>query len=170
MEPNGFIPYGRQWIDEDDERAVLATLRSDFLTQGSATPQFETDFAAYVGARFAVAVSSATAGLHLTMAALDLGPGEGITTPITFVATANAMAYAGLTPVFADIDAETLNLSPTATRAVMTDRTRVITPVHFAGRPADLAAGDLFHPGAGPRHRALPEPEDREGGAAAPAR
>ncbi|MEN5364531.1 UDP-4-amino-4,6-dideoxy-N-acetyl-beta-L-altrosamine transaminase [Brevundimonas intermedia] len=140
MEPKGFIPYGRQWIDADDERAVLSTLRSDFLTQGPATPQFEADLAAYVGARFAVAVSSATAGLHLTMAALDLGPGEGITTPITFVATANAMAYVGLTPVFADIDAETLNLSPAATHAAVTDRTRVIAPVHFAGRPADMAA------------------------------
>jgi UDP-4-amino-4,6-dideoxy-N-acetyl-beta-L-altrosamine transaminase len=140
MEPQGFIPYGRQWIDADDERAVLAALRSDFLTQGPATPQFEADLAAYVGARFAVAVSNATAGLHLTMAALNLGPGEGITTPITFVATANAMAYVGLTPVFADIDAETLNLSPAATRAAMTDQTRVIAPVHFAGRPADMAA------------------------------
>ncbi|WAC60883.1 UDP-4-amino-4,6-dideoxy-N-acetyl-beta-L-altrosamine transaminase [Brevundimonas sp. SL130] len=140
MEPKGFIPYGRQWIDADDERAVLAALRSDFLTQGPATPQFEAELAAYVGARFAVAVSNATAGLHLTMAALDLSPGEGITSPITFVATANAMAYVGLTPVFADIDAETLNLSPAATRAAMTDRTRVIAPVHFAGRPADMAA------------------------------
>jgi len=140
MQANGFIPYGRQWIDADDERAVLATLRSNFLTQGPATAQFEADLADFVGARFAVAVSSATAGLHLTMAALDLGPGEGITTPITFVATANAMAYVGLTPVFADIDAETLNLSPAATRAAVTDRTRVITPVHFAGRPADMAA------------------------------
>ncbi len=135
-----FIPYGRQWIDADDERAVLSTLRSDFLTQGPATGRFETELAAYVGARFAVAVSNATAGLHLTMAALDLGLGEGITSPITFVATANAMAYVGLTPVFADIDAETLNLSPAATRAAMTERTRVIAPVHFAGRPADVAA------------------------------
>jgi UDP-4-amino-4,6-dideoxy-N-acetyl-beta-L-altrosamine transaminase len=139
MTSRGFIPYGRQWIDEEDERAVLSTLRSDFLTQGQATGQFEADLAAFVGARFAVAVSNATAGLHLTMAALDLGPGEGITTPITFVATANAMAYSGLTPVFADIDAETLNLSPTATRAAMTDRTRVIAPVHFAGRPVEMS-------------------------------
>ena len=140
MEPKGFISYGRQWIDVDDERAVLSALRSDFLTQGPATPQFEAELAAYVGARFAVAMSNATAGLHLTLAALDLGPGEGITTPITFVATANAMAYVGLTPVFADIDAETLNLSPAATRDAVTDRTRVIAPVHFAGRPADMAA------------------------------
>jgi UDP-4-amino-4,6-dideoxy-N-acetyl-beta-L-altrosamine transaminase len=140
MASDGFIPYGRQSIDADDERAVLSALRSDFLTQGPATGRFEADLAAFVGSRFAVAVSNATAGLHLAMAALDLGPGEGIAPPITFVATANAMAYVGLTPVFADIDAETLNLSPTAVRAALTERTRVIAPVHFAGRPADMAA------------------------------
>lgn len=140
MEPNGFIPYGRQWIGEDDETAVLASLRSDFLTQGPATQAFEQDLASYVGARFAVAVSSATAGLHLTTAALDLGAGEGITSPVTFVATANAMAYVGLKPVFADIDSETLNLSPVATRAAVTDQTRLIVPVHFAGRPAQMQA------------------------------
>jgi len=139
MEPS-FIPYGRQWIDADDERAVLATLRSSFLVQGPTAAQFEADLAAFVGARFALAVSNGTAALHLTMAALELGSGEGITSPITFVATANAMAYVGLTPVFADIDPETLNLSPTATRSAMTDRTRVIAPVHFAGRPADMIA------------------------------
>jgi len=138
MGPDGFIPYGRQWIDEDDERAVLSALRSDFLTQGPAVRQFETELAAFVGARFAVAVSSATAGLHLSLAALELGPGEGITSPITFVATANAMAYVGLRPVFADVDLETVNLSPDAARAAVTDQTRVIVPVHFAGRPADM--------------------------------
>jgi len=140
MAPDAFIPYGRQSIDGDDERAVLTALRSDFLTQGPATGRFEADLAAFVGAGFAVAVSNATAGLHLAMAALDLEPGEGITTPITFVATANAMAYVGVTPVFADIDVGTLNLSPATTRTVLTDRTRVIAPVHFAGRPADMIA------------------------------
>lgn len=138
MEPQAFIPYGRQWIDEEDERAVLSALRSDFLTQGPATRQFETELADYVGTRYAVSLSSATAGLHLSVAALELGAGEGITTPITFVATSNAMAYCGLTPVFADIDPDSLNLSPTATRAAMTDQTRLILPVHFAGLPADM--------------------------------
>lgn len=151
MAAESFIPYGRQWIDADDERAVLATLRSSFLVQGPTAAQFEADLAAYVGARFAVAVSNGTAALHLTMAALELGPGEGITTPITFVATANAMAYVGLTPVFADIDAETLNLSPAATRAAMTSRTRVIAPVHFAGRPADMVAFREMADGTGVR-------------------
>jgi UDP-4-amino-4,6-dideoxy-N-acetyl-beta-L-altrosamine transaminase len=135
-----FIPYGRQLIEADDEAAVLAALRSDYLTQGPATKAFEDDLAAFVGARFCVAVSSATAGLHIAMAALDLPPGEGVTSPNTFVATANAMLYVGLDPVLADIDAETFNLSPTAVRAAMTDRTRLIVPVHFAGLPADMEA------------------------------
>lgn len=133
-----FIPYGRQLIDAEDEAAVLSVLRSDYLAQGPATRQFEADIAAYVGARFCVAVSSATAGLHLAMAALDLGEGEGVTSPNTFVATSNAMAYVGLKPVFADIDPETFNLSPDAVLAAVSDRTRVIAPVHFAGRPAEM--------------------------------
>lgn len=135
-----FIPYGRQWIDADDEAAVLSVLRSSHLTQGTATTTFEDDLAAYVGARHCVAVSSATAGLHLAMAALDLEPGEGITTPNTFVATSNAMAYVGLEPVFADIDPDTFNLSPASVRAAINGRTRVIAPVHFAGLPADMEA------------------------------
>jgi UDP-4-amino-4,6-dideoxy-N-acetyl-beta-L-altrosamine transaminase len=140
MSSKAFIPYGRQSIDEDDERAVLAAMRSDFLTQGPATGRFEADLAGCVGSKFAVAVSNATAGLHLVMAGLESGPGEGITSPITFVATSNAMAYVGLKPVFADIDAGTLNLSPQAAQEALTERTKVIAPVHFAGRPADMAA------------------------------
>lgn len=135
---SAFIPYGRQLIDDDDEAAVVAVLRSDFLTQGPATKTFEDDLAAYVDARYCVAVSSATAGLHLAMAALNLGAGEGITTPNTFVATSNAMAYVGLDPVFADIDPETGNLSVAAAQAAISERTRVIAPVHFAGLPVDM--------------------------------
>lgn len=137
---SAFIPYGRQSIDADDEAAVLAVLRSDYLTQGPATKAFETDLAAYVGAKYCVAVSSATAGLHLAMAALDLAGGEGITTPNTFVATANAMAYVGLTPIFADIDPRTFNLSAFAARAAVTEHSRLVVPVHFAGLPADMEA------------------------------
>lgn len=135
---NAFIPYGRQLIEDDDEAAVVAALRSDYLTQGPRTRAFEDELAAYVDAQYCVAVSSATAGLHLAMAALDLAPGEGVTTPNTFVATSNAMAYVGLTPVFADIDPTTRNLSVDAARAAITGRTRVIAPVHFAGLPADM--------------------------------
>lgn len=136
----GFVPYGRQLIEADDEAAVLAALRSDFLTQGPATAAFEADLAAYVGAKFCVTVSSATAGLHIAMAALELPSGEGITSPNTFVATANAMIYNGLDPVLADIEHDTFNLSPAATEAAITDRTRLIAPVHFAGLPADMEA------------------------------
>lgn len=135
---NAFLPYGRQLIEDDDEAAVVAALRSDYLTQGPATKTFEVDVAAYVGARFCVAVSSATAGLHLAMAVLDLVPGEGVTSPNTFVASSNAMAYVGLDPVFADVDPQTGNLSLEAVRAVVGDRTRVIVPVHFAGLPVDM--------------------------------
>lgn len=140
MSPRSFIPYGRHHIDADDEAAVLAVLRSAFLTQGPATRVFEADLAAYVGAKYCVAAANGTAALHICMAGLELGAGEGITSPNTFVATSNAMAYVGLSPVFADIDPETLNLSPTATRAALTPRTRVIAPVHFAGLPADMPA------------------------------
>ena len=135
-----FIPYGRHHIDADDEAAVVAVLRSAFLTQGPATQAFEADLAAYVGAKYCAVVCNGTAALHICMAAMDMGPGEGVTTPNTFVATANAMAYVGLTPVFADIDPATLTLSPTATRAALTPQTRLIAPVHFAGLPADMPA------------------------------
>lgn len=135
-----FIPYGRQLIDDEDEAAVLAVLRSEYLAQGPATKAFEADIASYVGAKHCVAVSSATAGLHIAMAALDLSGGEGVTSPNTFVATSNAMAYVGLDPVFADIDPETFNLSPAAARAAVTERTQLIAPVHFAGLPADMEA------------------------------
>tara|TARA_R110002167_G_scaffold18451_8_gene69036 strand:+ start:237 stop:1394 length:1158 start_codon:yes stop_codon:yes gene_type:complete len=134
------IPYGRQSIDADDEAAVLAVLRSPLLTQGPATAAFERELAEWVGADHCVAVANGTAALHLAMAGLEMEPGEGITTPNTFVATANAMAYVGLTPIFADIDPATLNLSPAATRAALTPQTRLIAPVHFAGLPADMPA------------------------------
>mgnify|MGYP003662954363 FL=1 len=135
-----FIPYGRHYIDADDEAAVVSVLRSAFLTQGPATQAFEADLAAYVGAKYCAVVCNGTAALHICMAAMDMKPGEGVTTPNTFVATANAMAYVGLKPVFADIDPATLNLSPTATRAAITPQTRLIAPVHFAGLPADMPA------------------------------
>lgn len=138
--PMTVIPYGRQSIDAEDEAAVLAVLRSPLLTQGPATAAFEADLAAQVGARYCVAVANGTAALHICMAGLEMEPGEGITTPNTFVATSNAMAYVGLTPVFADIDPDTLNLSPAATQAALTPRTRLIAPVHFAGLPADMPA------------------------------
>ena len=92
------IPYGRQLIEADDEAAVLETLRSDFLTQGPRIAQFERALAERVGARHCLVLSSATAALHVIYAAMELEGREGITTPNTFVATANAMAYAGMKP------------------------------------------------------------------------
>jgi UDP-4-amino-4,6-dideoxy-N-acetyl-beta-L-altrosamine transaminase len=132
------IPYGRQLIEEDDEQAVLEALRSPFLTQGPRIKRFEDDLAHFVGARYCVAVTSATAALHIAVAAMDISSGEGITTPNTFVATSNAMIYCGLRPVFADIDEKTYNLSPTAVEAALTPATRLLAPVHFAGLPADM--------------------------------
>jgi UDP-4-amino-4,6-dideoxy-N-acetyl-beta-L-altrosamine transaminase len=134
-----FIPYGRQWIDEDDEQAVLETLRADFLTQGPMVTAFEQALCEYTGASYCVAVASGTAALHLAVAALELPAGsEGITTPNTFTATANSMAYCGIRPVFSDIDPINYNLDPELLAAKISPNTRLITPVHFAGQPADM--------------------------------
>jgi len=136
-----FLPYGRQDIDEADIAAVVEVLKSDWLTQGPTGERFEKAFAEFCGARFAVAVSSGTAALHLAALAAGFGPGdEVVTSPITFVATANAVVYTGARPVFADIDPDTANLDPGAAAARITPRTRALMPVHFAGQPADMAA------------------------------
>ena len=135
------LPYGRQLIGEDDVAAVTAVLRGAFLTTGPTVAEFEARFAARVGARHAVAVSSGTAALHAAMFAAGVGPGdEVVTTPLTFVGTANAALYLGARPVFADVRADTLNLDPTRVEVALTPRTRVVAPVDFAGQPADLAA------------------------------
>jgi UDP-4-amino-4,6-dideoxy-N-acetyl-beta-L-altrosamine transaminase len=134
-----FIPYGRQWIDEDDEQAVLETLRADFLTQGPMISTFEQALCEYTGASYCLAVASGTAALHLAVAALELPAGsEGITTPNTFTATANSMAYCGLRPVFSDIDPISYNLDAERLATKISANTRLITPVHFAGQPADM--------------------------------
>ncbi len=107
------LPYGHQWIDEDDITAVSEILHSDWITQGPKVAEFEKEFAKYVGARYAVAVNSGTAALHDACFAAQIEKGdEAITTPITFVASANCVIYQGGTPVFADIDADTLNIDP----------------------------------------------------------
>ncbi len=127
---------GRAEIDE-----VVATLQSGWLSTGPRVTQFEQAFAAYVGAPHAVALNSCTAALHLALIALEVGGGdEVVTTPMTFCATANVVIHTGATPRFADIDPVTWNLSPAAAAAAITSRTRVVLPVHFAGRPADVAA------------------------------
>jgi UDP-4-amino-4,6-dideoxy-N-acetyl-beta-L-altrosamine transaminase len=133
------IPYGRQLIEDDDIAEVIATLKSDFLTQGPKIAEFEKEICNYTGAKYCVAVANGTAALHLAVAALALpGDCEGITSPITFTASSNSMAYCGIKPVFADIDPNTYNILPSAIRSKITLKTRLIIPVHFAGQPADM--------------------------------
>ena len=135
------IPYGKHFIDEDDIQAVVDVLRSGFLTQGPTIAEFENSFSNYVGSKYAVAVSSCTAGLHLAAIAAGLGLGDTlITSPITFVASANAGLYAGGNVAFADIDPSTVNMDSAALAASLEDnpRTKVVVPVHFAGLPCEM--------------------------------
>lgn len=135
------LPYGRQLIEDDDVAAVVATLRGELITTGPAVAAFERAFADAAGARHAVAVSSGTAALHAAAFAVGLGPGdEAVTTPLTFVATSNAVLYQGARPVFADVRSDTLTLDPSAAAAAVTSRTRALMPVHFAGQVCDVEA------------------------------
>jgi len=132
------IPYGRQHIDEDDILAVAETLRSDYLTTGPKISEFETAVASFCDARFGVAVSNGTAALHAAMFALSIGPGdEVIVPPMTFAASANCILYMGATPVFADVDPETLLLDPVKAAAAITDKTKAIIAVDYTGQPCD---------------------------------
>ena len=133
------LPYGHQWIDQDDIKAVSEVLQSDWITQGPKVEEFENNFAKYVGARYAVAVNSGTAALHNACFAAGISKGEKvITTPITFVASANCVIYQGGTPVFADIREDTLNIDPEEIKKKITSDTRALIPVDFTGLPVDL--------------------------------
>ena len=135
-----FLPYGHQSIDESDIQAVVDTLRSDWLTTGPKVSEFEEAFAARAGAQHAVTFSSGTAALHAAAFTAGLKAGdEAITTPLTFVATANCVLYQNAVPVFADVSSDTLNLDPDLVADRVTPRTRVILPVDYAGHPADLS-------------------------------
>lgn len=139
------IPYGRQNIEQDDIDAVVKTLTADFLTQGPKVKEFEEKFAAYVGAKYSVAVNNATSGLHLAVLALGLKEGERvITTPITFAASANCIRYAGGEVWFADIDSDSYVLSLESTKKLIESKPKGffkgIIPVDFAGLPVDLEA------------------------------
>jgi UDP-4-amino-4,6-dideoxy-N-acetyl-beta-L-altrosamine transaminase len=141
------IPYGRQHITSEDEAAVLAALRSDWITQGPAIPRFEQALAARVAAAHGVAVCNATAGLHIACLALDLGPGDRLwTSPNTFVASANCGLYCGATVDFVDIDPLSLNMSVPALEAKLRTAEasgslpKVVVPVHFAGQSCDMQA------------------------------
>ena len=128
-------------IQSELEAAVLETLRSGAFVLGPAVERFETDFAAYCGAREAIAVNTGTSALHLALLAAGVGPGdEVITVSATFVATTAAILYAGATPVFVDVDARTWTMDPGLIEAAITARTKAILPVHLHGRLADMAA------------------------------
>lgn len=135
------IPYGRQSVDENDIRLVVETLRSDWLTTGPMVTQFENEFAEAVGASHAVAVSNGTAALHAAMETLELGEEDEVIVPaITFVATANAVLFCGANPVFADIVPETLLVCPNSVRKKITDKTKAIVAVDYAGQPCNYTA------------------------------
>ena len=135
------IPYGKQSIGDEDIRAVLDVLRSDWLTTGPKVAEFEELFAREVGTAHAVAVSSGTAALHAAAYALDVGPGDEVIVPsMTFAATANCVVFRGGTPVFADVDPDTLLLDPASAEARVTRRTRAIIAVDYAGQPCDYDA------------------------------
>jgi dTDP-4-amino-4,6-dideoxygalactose transaminase len=136
---DAFLPFGSPSISEEEIAAVADVLRSGWIGMGPKTLEFEAAFAAHVGARHAVAVSSCTAGLHLALEAAGVGPGhEAITTAMTFVATVNAIVHCGATPVLVDVDRRTLNMDLDAVERAITPRTRAILPVHFGGLPCDL--------------------------------
>lgn len=133
------LPYGHQSIDDGDVRAVIDVLRSDWLTTGPKVGEFEEAFAAWVGVKYAVAVSSGTAALHAAAFACGLAPGdEAITTPLTFAASANCVLYQGARPIFTDVRPDTLNLDPERVREAVTPRTKALIPVDYTGEPAEL--------------------------------
>jgi len=135
-----FLPFSPPAISEEEIAAVADTLRSAWITTGPKTKRFESEFTQYLGAPAALALNSCTAGLHLALLALDIGPGdEVITTPMTFCSSVNVIEHVGARPVLADIEPNTLTLDPARVAEAITPRTRAIMPVHYAGHPADMA-------------------------------
>lgn len=138
---NQFLPFSKPSINDDDISAVIDVLKSGWITTGVKTAEFESKFCEYTGAEDCVALSSATAGMHLLLKALDIGPGDEVVTPsMTWVSTINLIVLAGATPVFADIDKDTLMVTPESVSQAVTEKTKLIVPVHFAGAPADIAS------------------------------
>lgn len=139
---NAFLPFALPDIGEEEIAEVLDSLRSGWLTTGPKAKRFEQEFAEFIGDDVeAIAINSATAGLHLALEAIGIGPSdEVITTPYTFTATAEVVRYLGANPVFVDIDPETFNIDPTKIEAAVTSRTKAIIPVHFAGLACEMDA------------------------------
>ena len=137
---NSWLPYGRQHLDEKDIEEVCKVLRSDWLTTGPAVSKFEDDVCEYTGASNAVAVSSGTAALHAAYAAAGISPGDEVIVPaITFAATANAAVYLGAVPIFADINPATLLIDVEDVERKISERTRAIVAVDYAGQAADYS-------------------------------
>jgi dTDP-4-amino-4,6-dideoxygalactose transaminase len=139
--PTRVIPVMRPWLGEEEAAAAAAAVASGWIAQGPRVAEFERAIAERVGAAYGVAVSSCTTALHLALVVLGIGPGDEVVVPsMSFVATANAARYVGATPVFADVEPDTLNCSPATIRPVLSARTRAVILVHQAGIPADVAA------------------------------
>jgi dTDP-4-amino-4,6-dideoxygalactose transaminase len=134
-----FLVFGAPAIEEPEIEEVVDSLRAGWLSTGPKVAKFETLFRDYIGVPHAKAVNSCSAGLHLSLLVAGVGPGdEVITTPMTFAATANVIEHVGARPVFVDVDLSTMNIDPVAIEAALTERTKAIIPVHFAGRPCDM--------------------------------
>ena len=136
---DNFLPFARPLIEQEDIEEVVDTLNSDWLTTGPKTHLFEEEFAKYIGCKYAVAVNSCTAALHISLAALGIGKGdEVITTPYTFISTVNVILQQGAIPVFVDIKPDTFNINPDLIREKINDKTKAIMPVHFGGQPCEM--------------------------------
>lgn len=136
-----YLVFGQPYIGQEEIDEVVDSFHSRWLGTGPKTLKFEEMFRDYVGAGYAVALNSCTAGLHLSLVVNGIGPGdEVITTPMTFCATANTIIHTGATPVFVDIDPDTFNIDPAGIEEKITEKTKAIMPVHFAGRPCDMDA------------------------------
>lgn len=132
--------YGHQSIDESDIQSVVDVLRSDYMTCGPSVKAFERAICDYTGAKYCVAVANATAGLHIAALAAGLGPGdEAITSPITFLSSSNCICFTGAKPIFADIDPETANIDPDEIENHLSEKTKALIPVHFAGQSCDMS-------------------------------
>lgn len=134
-----YLPYGQQWIEDDDIEEVVKVLKSDYLTTGPKIKEFEEKFGKYVGGKYAVAISNGTAALHGASFAAGIKEGdEVITTPITFAASANCIIYQGGKPIFADIDSSTYNIDPKDIEKKISSKTKAIVPVDFTGQPVNI--------------------------------
>ena len=140
-----YLVFGRPLIGEDEIAEVVEVLRSGWIGTGPRTARFEQEFGSYVGARHAIAVTSCTAALHLSLAASGIGRGDEVVVPsMTFVASANSVIHTGATPVLCDVDVATQNVRVADVERVFTDKTRALLPVHFAGRPVEMTALEAF--------------------------